>query len=114
MSWEETTWNEALTLAALNTYIKTRKTVERPFRAARKKLLLRLLSSACVRVSTNEHDEIQLELLDNKWHIYGGKYELASAPIAGPKGFYKLQLVSVELEDESPTRMPPNEQKRTP
>lgn len=113
-NWEETSWNEALALAVLNTHIKARKAVARPLRAARKKLLLHLLSNACVRVSTNEHGEMRLEVLDNAWHIYGGKYELARSPIAGPKGFYRIGLVSAELEDEVPNRTRPSEQKCKP
>lgn len=104
MSWEETSFESAVTLAVLNTHIKIRMALERPMRMMRKKLLIHMLKDGgCVRVSKTDAGRVQIELLDNVRHTYSGRYVLAEKPIAGPSGFYKMRFVSDRLEDETPT-----------
>ena len=104
MDWEEKKLESTATLAALNTYIKIRMAVERPMRMARKKLLIHLMKDGiCVRLSKTKTGEVQVELLDNVRHTYGGRYVLARQPIAGLQNFYAMRFVSGRLEEETPS-----------
>ena len=104
MDWEEKKLESTATLAALNTYIKIRMALERPMRMMRKKLLIHLMKDGiCVRLSKTKTGAVQIELLDNVRHTYGGRYVLAEHPIAGLRNFYAMRFVSGRLEEETTT-----------